>query len=178
MIEMLEEVVILVDKHDKKLGVLEKLKAHEGKGLKHRAISVLLCNSQRQVLFQKRAKEKYHCPGLWANTCCGHPRPGESNIDAAYRRLNEEMGIVGCELTEIFPIIYEVQFGNGLSENEYDHVFIGEYNGDPKPNPKEVADWAWLDLQDLKNKMFSEKEKYTYWSRIIINNIGSHFEYL
>lgn len=159
------EKVILVDKNDKKIGTAEKLKAHQ-KGLLHRAISVFIFNQKGQILIQKRSKRKYHSGGLWANTCCTHPRPGEKAISAAKRRLKEEMGIQ-AKLREIMKIHYQAKVG-GLIENEIDHVFVGFFEGEPRINKKEVEDWKWINLKELFAKMKISPEKYAVWFRIIL----------
>jgi len=120
----MKDQVILVDNDDQEVGEAEKMAVHE-KGLLHRAFSVLVFNSKGELLLQQRAKSKYHCGGLWTNTCCSHPRPGETILKAARRRLFEEMGI-RCELEEIFSFSYRIEFPNGLTENEFDHVLIGK----------------------------------------------------
>ena len=115
---------------------MDKLEAHE-KGLLHRAFSVFIFNDQGQVMIHQRALSKYHSPGLWTNTCCSHQQMGETNLEAAHRRLGEEMGF-DCDLEEIFEFIYRAEFSNGLIEHEYDHVLIGHYNELPNINPEEV----------------------------------------
>lgn len=117
------EYVVLVDEQDKETGTMEKLQAHLN-GRLHRAVSVFLFNSKGELLLQQRASGKYHSANLWTNTCCSHPRPGESAYDAANRRLYEEMGLA-CELSEVFSFIYKAHLGNNLTEHEFDHVFVG-----------------------------------------------------
>lgn len=158
----LKKLVILVDKDDNEVGTKEKLRAHKDGDL-HRAISVFLFNSQGQLMLQQRAKKKYHCGGLWSNTVCTHPFPGESSMDAAKRRLGEEMGIEGVELKESFCFTYKVEFDNGLIENEYDHVFIGIDNGEPILNPDEADDWKWIELEKLQRNIKQNPDSYTYW---------------
>ncbi len=164
---ILMEEVIIVDKNDKQLGVEEKIKAHE-QGKLHRAISVFVMNSKGELMLQKRAEGKYHSGGLWANTCCSHPKPGENTSDAAVRRLKEEMGFE-CKLTEVFSFTYKVEFDNGLSEHEYDHVFIGKFDSQPKPNAEEVDDWKWMNLEELKRDLEKNPDKYTYWLKTVID---------
>ena len=138
---MKKEMVAIVDENDNEIGEEEKIKAlREGK--LHRAFSIFVFNSKGQMLIQKRAKEKYHSGGLWTNTCCSHPRPGEPIEKAAHRRLKEEMGF-DCEIKEIFSFTYRVKFDNNLFENEYDHAFLGKFDGKPMPNSKEVFQ-GWL----------------------------------
>ncbi len=157
--------VILVDLDDRQTGTMEKMKAHE-KGLLHRAFSVFLFQGS-SVLLQKRAKEKYHCGGLWTNTCCSHPGPGEDVKAAALRRLREELDISmpGGEdaLTEAGSFVYHQKFENGLTEFEYDHVLVGGYDGNWVENPEEVEQVRWMDLAELKTDLREHPEKYTPW---------------
>jgi len=125
-----KELVVLVDENDNEIGVEEKINAHR-KGLLHRAFSIFVFNSKNELLLQKRAADKYHSGGLWSNTCCSHPRPGENLKDAAHRRLQEEMGF-DCSLREVFSFLYKKSFDNGLTEHELDHVFFGKFDGIPK----------------------------------------------
>jgi isopentenyl-diphosphate Delta-isomerase len=163
------EFVILVDEHDQQVGVGEKMEAHV-KAQLHRAFSIILVNANHELLLQQRAQHKYHSAGLWANTCCGHPRPDESLAKAASRRLYEEMGIQ-CDLTEIFAFRYTVQLDNKLSENEYDHVFLGWCDDlQPQPDPDEVADWRWMDLASLKQDGARHPERYAHWFKILVKD--------
>jgi isopentenyl-diphosphate delta-isomerase len=153
--------VILVDEFDRAIGTEEKIKAHE-KGLLHRAFSVFVINSQDELLLQKRAGNKYHSPALWTNTCCSHPAPGEDLQHSAEKRLLEEMGF-SCSLTWIFKLIYKVSFDNELTEHELDHVFLGRCNVNPVPNPHEVEDWRWENMDSLKHDLIKNPHQYTYW---------------
>jgi len=163
------EKVILVNKKDKVIGVEEKMKAHL-QGKLHRAFSIILFNKKGEVLIQKRAKSKYHSAGLWTNTCCSHPRPKEKIDQAAKRRLKEEMGIE-TDLKKIFSFIYKAKLGS-LVEYEFDHVFFGRFNGKPKPNEKEVEDWQWIKLAELKTDIAKNPQKYTTWFKIIFEKIN------
>ena len=160
--------VILVDKDDNEVGAMSKLEAHREARL-HRAFSVFVCNSRNELLLQKRALDKYHSGGLWTNTCCSHPSPGETVLDAARRRLRQEMGF-DCPLREIFTFLYQVDFSNGLTEHELDHVLIGTHEGDPAPNPQEVEAWKWVPLQELRQDISQNPGRYSYWLRICIND--------
>ncbi len=170
---MAQEKVLLVDKNDSLLGVMEKIEAHQ-KGLLHRAFSVFIINDKGELMLQKRASDKYHSPNLWTNTCCSHQRLGESNIEAGNRRLKEEMGIE-CKLTEIFSFIYQSDFENGLSEHEYDYVMIGYYNASPKINSNEVNDWKWINISQLKADIASKPQDYTIWFKIIFEKFSDFF---
>ena len=143
----MKEEIILVDKNDREIGKGEKLKVHQ-EGKLHRAFSIFIFNSKGDLLIQKRADTKYHSPGLWTNTCCSHPRVGEPLDKATKRRLKEEMGIE-AELKEIFSFLYKVRLDD-LVENEFDHVFIGEFEGEPKINKEEASQWKWINPEELK----------------------------
>lgn len=161
--------VILVGKNDKEIGTCEKLKAHK-EGKLHRAFSIFIFNSKGELLLQRRAKTKYHSGGLWSNTCCSHPRPGETLENAAHRRLKEEMGF-DCELKEVFSFIYKVKLDN-LFEHEYDHVFTGKFDGEPTLNPEEADDWKWINMGELKEDMQKNPNNYTFWFKICIKRLN------
>ena len=163
--------LILVDEKDKELGFCEKMEAHEN-ALLHRAFSILVFNSRGELMLQQRATKKYHCGGLWSNTCCGHPRPKESVLSAAKRRLMEEMGFE-CPLQEVKTFIYKVKFDNGLTEHEFLHVFKGNFDGFPKVNPDEADSWKWIGLKELKEDIKQNPDKYTYWFKLILDRLGS-----
>lgn len=164
---MVKENVVLVDTNDNPLGLMEKIEAHR-KGLLHRAFSVFIIDDASRLLLQKRSLTKYHSPGLWTNTCCSHPRHGEIVIDAANRRLAEEMGL-SANLKHMFSFIYRADFDNGLIEHEFDHVFVGISNSDPIINPDEVCDWKWTDLEKIKKDIIENPQYYTEWFKIIFN---------
>jgi len=155
------EKVILVDVNDNPIGEEEKLEAHK-KGLLHRCFSIFIFNSVGKLLLQRRAKEKYHSGGLWTNTCCSHPSPGENTLDAAHRRLQEEMGI-DTELREVHTFVYKAKLDNDLTEYEYDHVFTGICDNEPIPNPDEISDWKWVDKKWLTEDIKNNPDVYTYW---------------
>lgn len=167
----MKEELILVNEDDQVIGVGEKFQTHLI-GALHRAFSVYIFNSAGQLLLQKRSSTKYHSPGLWSNTCCGHPRPGESIREASRRRLAEEMGF-DCEATEAFEFIYHAKLDNGLYEHEYDHVMIGRFDGSPTPNRDEVDEWKWVDLMTIKFDIEKHPEDYTYWFRISLDSLCS-----
>ena len=168
----MEEQVILVNEKDEPIGLMGKMEAHE-KGLLHRAFSVFVFNSKQEVLLQQRAACKYHSPNLWTNTCCSHPRAGETNQQAGERRLQEEMGLQ-VPLQEVFSFIYKAPFDNGLTEHEYDHVLIGYSDAQPQINPEEVASWKWLSLEAIKEDILQAPERYTAWFKIIFEEFYHH----
>jgi isopentenyl-diphosphate delta-isomerase len=160
------EEVILVDQNDAVLGTMEKVQAHR-EGVLHRAFSVLIFNDKNEMLIHKRASNKYHCGGLWTNACCSHPRLTEKPIDAAKRRLTEEMGFT-CDLKYIDSFIYKADFTNGLTEHEFDHLYIGKYNDAPKPNEEEVEDWKYVSLDEIRKDVVNQPDLYTFWFKKII----------
>ena len=160
----MEEQLVLVDRNDNAIGLAEKLHVHRNGSL-HRALSIFVFDSSGNLLLQQRAQTKYHSGNLWSNTCCGHPRPGESSQDAAHRRLTEEMGF-DCELREVFSFIYHAKLDETFFEHEFDHVFIGRFDDAPVPNPEEVRDWKWISIPDLLKDIETTPDKYTYWLKI------------
>ena len=166
------EYVILVDENDQPIGQMEKQAAHVTPHL-HRAFSVFVFNSKGELLLQQRAFSKYHSPGLWTNTCCSHPRAGETTLEAASRRLMEEMGIV-CDLREVYTFIYKAPVGQGLTEHEFDHVLIGRSDAIPNLNAEEVASWKYMSLDDLKEDLLLHPEHYTEWFKITFDEMTHH----
>lgn len=160
------EQVILVDEDDRQVGVAEKLSAHR-EALLHRAFSIFVFDAEKRLLLQRRARGKYHSGGLWSNTCCGHPRPGETVRAAAQRRLREEMNFV-CELREAFHFIYRAELGNGLVEHEYDHVLVGEFDGSPAPSLAEVEDWRRIGMDELRCDLRERPHRYSSWLKLAL----------
>lgn len=165
----MSELVILVDENDKEIGTGEKMKTHK-EGKLHRAFSIFIFNSKGEMLLQKRAKSKYHSGGLWSNACCSHPRPGEELEQAAHRRLKEEMGF-DCELQKAFHFVYKTNLDNDLTEHEFDHVFIGEYDGEVEINPNEAEDFKWVIIDSLKEDVEKNPENYTVWFKIALREV-------
>ena len=165
---MINDFVILVNKNDKKIGLMPKMEAHK-KGALHRAFSVFIFNNRNELMIQKRNINKYHSPGLWTNTCCSHQKDGESNISAGKRRLLEEMGFC-VELNEIGSFIYNVGVDNGLIEHELDYILVGKYNGNVKINSDEVDNWKWMSLDNIKDDIRIRSKNYTEWFKIIMDN--------
>lgn len=167
-----QERVICVDEADQQVGEAGKLSAHE-RGLLHRAFSVFLFDDENRLLLQRRAASKYHSGSLWANSCCGHPRPNEPTIAAAVRRTREELGIT-AELKEAFCFRYRVNLSNGLIENELVHMMFGRYRPDagltsaPLPDPNEVSELRWMDLQALSRDLSVNSDTYAPWLRLYV----------
>lgn len=170
----MQEFVVLVTPEDQFLGLMEKQEAHI-KGLLHRAFSVFIFNSKGELLLQQRAENKYHSPALWTNTCCSHPREHEDYIQAAHRRLQEEMGF-DCALEHQFHFIYNAPFENGLTEHELDHVFFGRFDGDANPNPDEVMACKWIAPDALYQDIKDRPEHYTVWFKLILDTYPDLFK--
>ena len=169
----MEEVkVILVDENDVETGLMGKTEAHE-KGLLHRAVSVFIVNSDGEWLLQCRALNKYHSAGLWTNTCCSHPLPGESSVDAAKRRLFEEMGLT-CDLVPLFNFTYREILENGLIEHELDYVFLGIADDIPVINDLEVAEFKYFNYLEMEIDIKTNPENYTIWFRKIFKQVNEH----
>ena len=165
------ERVVLVDSSDREVGTEEKLAAHQ-RGVLHRAFSVFVFDSSGRLLLQRRAATKYHSAGLWSNSCCGHPSPGEKTIDAAGRRLGEEMGFT-CPLSQGGSFTYRANLENGLVEHELDHVFAGTFDGEPVPDASEVGEWRWVELSELLGDIAADATKFTAWLRPALACLGS-----
>jgi isopentenyl-diphosphate Delta-isomerase len=168
MINMRQEV-ILVNERDEVMGSMEKMEAHR-KALLHRAFSIFIFNAKGEMLLQQRAKSKYHSGGLWTNACCSHPGPGEETKDAAMRRLNEELGF-STPIEKAYDFIYQASFENGLTEYEFDHVFVGTYNGSIQPDKNEVADYCFKSVEEISNTLESHPAKYTHWFRMAFQRV-------
>lgn len=169
----MQHELILVDDMDNVVGYGEKLQVHQ-EGKLHRAFSIFVVNDNHELLLQRRALSKYHSAGLWANTCCSHPLKGMDISQTVHHRLKEEMGF-DCILSPLFSFIYRAEFENGLTEYEYDHVYIGYYNESPKPNPAEVCDWQWMDVEKLKKDLEINPDKYVYWLREAFGKFYDHY---
>lgn len=166
-----EEQVILVDADDCEVGAMEKIAAHRNGGIRHRAFSVFILDEQGRWLLQRRAAGKYHFPGLWTNSCCSHPRPGEDTEAAAHRRLREELGF-DCPLTERFQFEYKATSeAEGLTEHELDHVFTGVYAGAVNPNLEEVETVRWLEPAALAREVRAHPERFTPWFKLAMDRV-------
>ncbi len=162
-IREIDEEVILVDGEDRAYGHGGKLDVHR-RGELHRAFSIIVRNSTGEMLLQKRADGKYHSGGLWTNTCCGHPRPGEATADAASRRLEEEMGF-RCALLPLGALEYRAELDNDMIEHEFVHVFAGIYDGPISPDPSEAADFSWRPLDAIRTDIAAAPARFSYWFR-------------
>lgn len=158
---MQEQQVILVNEQDEVIGAMEKIEAHR-KSVLHRAFSIFIFNGKGELLLQQRAINKYHSGGLWTNTCCSHPQPGEDIFESAQRRLQEEMGFT-VPLEKIFDFTYKADFDNGMTEHEFDHVFAGEYEGPIEYSKEEVMDYCYKSLEDVRNSLQEHPQKFTQW---------------
>lgn len=166
--------VILVNHKDEWIGTMEKMQAHK-EGYLHRALSVIIMNDNNEMLIQQRAEGKYHSGSLWSNACCSHPMPGESTIGAAHRRLKEELGF-DCDLDALFTMQYKTEVDNSLTEHEYDHIFIGNYNGPVNINPEEVKDYKYISLTELGTWMKKAPGAFTSWFKLAFPKIISHIK--
>tara|TARA_B110000459_G_scaffold202167_1_gene254584 strand:+ start:6787 stop:7338 length:552 start_codon:yes stop_codon:yes gene_type:complete len=154
--------VILVNELDEAIGSAEKLAAHE-QGLLHRAFSVFVFNHRKELLLQQRSITKYHCGGLWTNSCCSHPSPQETTIIAAKKRLKYEIGVIS-DISYAGVFTYKAEFSNGLTENEIDHVYIAtEFNKDPKLNSEEAQSYKWVSIPELQEQITRKPELFTPW---------------
>lgn len=164
--------VILVDENDIPVGTMEKIEAHK-KGELHRAFSIFVFNLKGELLLQRRAKDKYHSAGLWTNTCCSHPQPGEYLQESARNRLYEEMGF-SCNLENAFHFIYKANLDNGLIEHELDHVFVGYYDKNPKINIHEVSEYKYVTINKIQHDLKLNPSHYTVWFKIILQKFLIH----
>lgn len=163
------EQVILVDENDSVQGTMEKMEAHE-KGILHRAFSIFIFNAKGDMLLQQRSLNKYHSGGLWTNACCSHPREGEATDAAAVRRLQEEMRFY-TPLNKVFDFVYRSTVANGLTEHEFDHVYVGYHEGDINPDPLEVAGYQYLEMDKIGVMLQTQPELFTAWFHIAFPKI-------
>lgn len=166
------EQVILVDEQDQPIGAAGKLESHEH-GQLHRAFSILVFNAEGELLLQRRADSKYHFAAHWSNTCCGHPRPGETTSMAAGRRLNEEFGI-RVPLNERAEFVYRAEDrASGLIEHEYLHVFYGVHAEAPRPDPTEIGAWRWMSVPAIKRALRQHPDWFTPWFKLLVERMLS-----
>lgn len=166
--------LILVDEQDRPVGFETKLRAHQEGGRLHRAFSIFIFNAAGEMLLQRRASGKYHFGGMWTNACCSHPRRGQTTSDAAHLRLREEFGF-DADLRELFTFVYRAPDPtSGLTEHEFDHVFVGRFDGTPNPNPQEIDGWRWVSPDDLAHDVREHPERYTPWFKIALDRVLAH----
>ena len=166
-----DDQLVLVDGLDRQVGIATKWEAHVSGSL-HRAFSVVLLREGAdglELLLAKRAAGKYHSAGLWANSCCSHPRAGEELIEAAYRRVREELGCGASDIREVDSFVYRAVFDNGLTEHEYDHVLLGRPTGELDPDPTEVSDVRWVSFTDLARELAEEPEVFSAWAPMVLS---------
>lgn len=164
------DMLMLVDGLDREIGAATKLQAHV-EGTLHRAFSVVLVRDGEtgpELLLAKRSMLKYHSGGLWANSCCSHPRVGEDVIEAAYRRVPEELGCEAVNLHEACAFVYHATFDNGLIEHEFDHVVVGRCKGEVIPNPAEASEARWVSFDELAAELADEPHKFAVWAPIAL----------
>ena len=165
-----DDMLILVDGLDREVGAATKLQAHID-GTLHRAFSVVLMRDGEngpELLLAKRSLQKYHSGGLWANSCCSHPRVGEGLIEAAYRRVPEELGCEAVDLRDACAFVYHAEVDNGLTEHEFDHVVIGRCSGQIDPNPAEASEARWIGFDALAAELANEPLKFAAWAPIAL----------
>ena len=164
--------LILVDVNDVPMGTMEKMEVHQ-KALLHRAFSIFIFNNKGEMLLQQRAAVKYHSAGLWTNACCSHPGKGQQTGEAAEKRLQEEMGFT-VPLQKAFAFTYKAALENGLTEYEFDHVFVGTYDGEINPDDAEVADYCFVSMQEIKSSIATHPRKYTEWFKIAFPKVEDY----
>jgi isopentenyl-diphosphate Delta-isomerase len=166
-----DEQLILVDERNRAIGTAGKTAVHRA-GLLHRAFSIFVVDEHGRIVVQQRSASKYHSAGLWANSCCGHPRPGERTLSAAHRRLQEELGVASA-LSFGFFSRYRAELGNGMHENEFVYVYFGRLRSPTKPDPDEVADIAHLSFDDISRRIRREPNSFAFWFRHYFRNHGA-----
>ncbi len=162
-------MLIVVDTHDRETGIVDKMTAHRH-GILHRAFSIFVFDANARLLLQQRARGKYHSGGLWSNTCCSHPRSGESLLDSAHRRLRDEMGF-DCPLEAVFGFVYRATLDGGLVEHEFDHVLVGRFQGTPVPNACEVEDWKWESLPAIQSRFADNPRQFSAWFKTALDGL-------
>ena len=167
----IEEQLILVDERNRATGSGGKTAIHRA-GLLHRAFSIFIVDDRGRLVLQQRNPKKYHSGGLWANSCCGHPRPGERTITAAHRRLNEELGVTS-DLSFGFFARYQTELDHGMHENELVYVYFGRLKSAPKPDPAEIADIAHLSFDDIGRRIARNPHAFTFWFKHYFLNHGA-----
>ncbi|HOP04821.1 MAG TPA: isopentenyl-diphosphate Delta-isomerase [Tenuifilaceae bacterium] len=164
----MDSFIATVNSNDEVIGFKSKSEVHS-KGVLHRAFSIFIFNSKGELMLQQRSHGKYHSPGLWTNTCCSHLPETLSMKEIVHHRLTEEMGF-DTELKYVGKFHYQVNFDNGLTENEIDHIYVGFYEKNPSPNPKEVEAFRWINISSLLAEIEEQPQNFTYWLKYILHN--------
>jgi isopentenyl-diphosphate delta-isomerase len=159
------EELILVDELDREIGFKAKTACHLGKGVLHRAFSIFVLNSAKELLLQQRSGTKMLWPSYWSNTCCSHPRRGEAMEDAVMRRLKQELGFE-CPLEFLYKFKYQAQFGAIGAEHEYCWVYYGRYDGPVDVNVNEIEAWRWIDVASLERELATTPDRFTPWFKM------------
>ena len=165
---MADDPLIVVDESNRAVGIAGKDAVHRA-GLLHRAFSIFLVDDERRILLQQRHPRKYHSGGLWANSCCGHPHPGERTVAAASRRLNEELG-VASPLSFGFFARYQVDFGNGMQENEFVYVYFGPLQSRLQPDPAEISNVELLRVGEISRRIEQRPNTFAFWLKHYFKN--------
>jgi isopentenyl-diphosphate delta-isomerase len=168
---ILDEPLILVDESNRTVGTAGKTAVHRA-GLLHRAFSIFIVDARGRIVLQQRSRKKYHSAGLWANSCCGHPRPGERTLAAAHRRLNEELGITS-PLSFGFYSRYQTDLDRGMQENEFVYVYFGALIAPPRPDPAEVSAVELASPAEINRRIKQQPNSFTYWLRHYMQNHSS-----
>jgi isopentenyl-diphosphate delta-isomerase len=168
---MSEEQLILVDEGNRATGSAGKTTIHRN-GLLHRAFSIFIVDDRGRIVLQQRNPKKYHSGGLWANSCCGHPRPGERTVTAARRRLNEELGVTS-DLTFGFFSRYRTELDNGMQENEFVYVYFGRLRSEPRPDPAEIASVVLLSCDEISRRIRRDPSAFTFWFKHYFRDHGA-----
>ncbi|MBI2173270.1 MAG: isopentenyl-diphosphate Delta-isomerase [Candidatus Aenigmarchaeota archaeon] len=166
----MSDTLILVDSSDREVGYEQKEKCHKNPAPLHRAFSIFIFNRKGELLIQRRNSKKVTWGGVWSNTCCSHPRKGESLQNAAKRRLKEELGFT-TDLRHLFHFTYDAAWNKEWGEHELDHVFVGEYDGEVSPSKEEVENCKWVDAEELKKDMKKNAGSYTPWFKICFERV-------
>ena len=160
-----DELLIVVDEQDNPVDYKTKAECHDGEAILHRAFSLFIFNSEHELLLQKRSKDKRLWPLYWSNSCCSHPRKGESMELATQRRLEQELGL-RTSLTYLYKFTYFAPFGEKGSERELCWVYIGKSDEQVQVNPTEIAEWQYVSIPELNAALESHPENYTPWFKM------------
>ena len=169
-----DEMLIVVDENDNIIDYKSKIECHQGDGILHRAFSLFIFNDQGQLILQKRSDQKLLWPLYWSNSCCSHPRKGETLETATHRRLEQELGL-DSELIYLYTFQYQENFKQIGSENELCAVFIGKSNNPVEVNETEIAEWRYIDPDELTREVADQPENFTPWFKMEWTKLTSDF---